>query len=111
MASKILMSNQLKTTSNVGLYIVQENIWRTFPIKNLRLSQNGRMILNINPEQTKENYLYKRQFKQQSLIKEYDVNILFNISESIMDNLINEVLSKIDYDGIIQKLIRMELLV
>lgn len=111
MASKILMSNQLKTTSNVGLYIVQENIWRTFPIKNLRLSQNGRMILNINPEQTKENYLYKRQFKQQSLIKEHDVNILFNISESIMDNLINEVLSKIDYDGIIQKLIRMELLV
>lgn len=35
------------------------------------------MILNITPEQTKENYLYKRQFKQQSLIEEHDVNILF----------------------------------
>jgi len=34
---KYFRSNQLKTTSNVGLYIVQENIWRTFPIKSTKL--------------------------------------------------------------------------
>ncbi|XP_025205524.1 uncharacterized protein LOC112601880 [Melanaphis sacchari] len=109
-ALKVSKSNQLKKTSNVGLYIVQENIWRQFPIKNIRLSQNGCLTLYITPELTKEHYLYKRQFKQQSLIEEYDVNILFNISETIIDDLINEVLSKIDYDAIIQKLIRMELM-
>ncbi|XP_060840763.1 uncharacterized protein LOC132921642 isoform X1 [Rhopalosiphum padi] len=108
--SKIVKSNKLKTTSNVGLYIIQENIWRKFPIKNIKFSQNGCMVLNITPQQTKELYLYKRQFKQQSLIAEHDVNILFNISETIMDDLINEVLSKIDYDAIIKNLIKMELL-
>lgn len=35
------------------------------------------MILNITPEQTKENYLYKKQFQQQSLIEKHDVDILF----------------------------------
>jgi len=33
----------------------------------------------------------------------------FSITESIIDNMIDEVLSKIDYDAIIKKLILMEL--
>ncbi|XP_022160395.1 uncharacterized protein LOC111026601 isoform X2 [Myzus persicae] len=108
-ASKVFRSNQLKTTSNVGLFILKENIWRNFPIKNIRLSRNGSILLNITQEHAKDNYLYKRQFKQQSLTTEHDVNFLSNITESIMDDLIDEVLSKIDYDAIIKKLIRMEL--
>ncbi|XP_022168863.1 uncharacterized protein LOC111032735 [Myzus persicae] len=108
-ASKVFKSNQLTITSNVGLFIVKENIWRNFPIKNLRLSQNGSMLLNIAQEHANNNYLYKINFKQKSLTTEHDVNILSKITESIIDELINEVLSKINYDVIIKKLIRMEL--
>ncbi|XP_015366121.1 PREDICTED: uncharacterized protein LOC107163291 isoform X2 [Diuraphis noxia] len=59
-ASKVL-SNQLKTTCNVGLYIIKENIWRNFPIKNIRLSQNGAILLNIPPGEAKQHHLYKQQ--------------------------------------------------
>jgi len=68
--SKVL-SNQLKTTSNVGLYIVKENIWRNFPIKNIRFSQNGSILLNVTPGDAKTHHLYRRQFKQQSLTTEH----------------------------------------
>jgi len=105
--SKVL-SNQLKTTSNVGLYIVKENIWRNFPIKNIMFSQNGSILLNITPGDAKAHHLYRRQFKQQSLTTEHDLKIVSNITESIIDDLIHEALSKM-FDEIIQKLILMEL--
>lgn len=36
--------------------------------------------------------------------------LLLSITEMIMEDLINEVLSKIDYSTIVNKIIRMELL-
>lgn len=36
--------------------------------------------------------------------------LLLSITELIMEDLINEVLSKIDYGAIVNKIIRMELL-
>ncbi|VVC25289.1 Hypothetical protein CINCED_3A007990 [Cinara cedri] len=59
--------NKLKTPNNVKLFIVKENIWRNFFIKNICLSQNGCLRLNINLEEVQIHLLHKRQFKQMSL--------------------------------------------
>ncbi|VVC26493.1 Hypothetical protein CINCED_3A008217 [Cinara cedri] len=101
--------NNLKTPNNVKLLIIKENIWRKFPIKNVCLSQNGCLLLNINIKQVQTNYLYKSQFRQLSLITESEVDTLSNIAELILEDLIIEVLSKIVNDAIIKKILRLEL--
>ncbi|KAL4089378.1 hypothetical protein QTP88_024424 [Uroleucon formosanum] len=77
-ASKVLKSDQLKQPINVGLYIMKHNIWKNFPIKDIRFSQNESIILNITQEDAEEFYFYQRKFKQQSLITEHENNIVSN---------------------------------
>jgi len=67
----IILYAVLLFIATVGLFIVKENIWRNFPIKNIRLSQNGSILLNISPEESMTHHLYRRQFKQQSLTTEW----------------------------------------
>lgn len=40
------------------------------------LSQDGSLLLNINPEQIQNNYLYKKQFRQLSLATESNMDTL-----------------------------------
>lgn len=67
-----------KKQFNLNIYSSMYGINTTYYLYNIDvcLSQNGSLILFINPEQVRNNYLYKRQFRQLSLITESQVNTL-----------------------------------
>ncbi|KAL4089531.1 hypothetical protein QTP88_024551 [Uroleucon formosanum] len=100
--SKVLKSDQLEKISNVSLYIVKHDYWKHFPIKNLRLSQNGSILLNITQEEKDEFHSYRRKFKQHSLRTEHDNNIVSkttgNFTEDQEENEEGDL--NVDSDGL-----------
>ncbi|XP_060873425.1 uncharacterized protein LOC132947205 isoform X2 [Metopolophium dirhodum] len=112
-ASKVLKSDNSKRSenSNVGLYYVRHNPWKNFPIKNIRLSKdNEQILLNISQKDAEEAHSDRRKFKEYKLRTERDDNIVSKITELVLQDLINEVLTKI-FDAIIFETIRREFIV